>query len=120
MVDFGVLFYAYLALENGVSQASRYGVTGNQGGGLTREQSIRKAMRDATPTLTIADAAFTFSHLRPGQATWDAGVGGPNDIDKVTVSYAWPLMTPLMRPFFTNGQAVLTVESAMKNEARFQ
>ena len=120
MVDFGVLFYAYLALENGVSQASRYGVTGNQGGGLSREQSIKQAMRQATPTLTIDDGAFKFSHLRPGQGTWDAGIGGPNDIDKVTVNYSWPLMTPLMRPFFTNGRATLTVESAMKNEARFQ
>jgi Flp pilus assembly protein TadG len=120
MVDFAVLFYAYLALENGVSQASRYAVTGNQGAGLSREQSIKKAMRQATPTLTIDDAAFTFSHLRPGQGTWDAGIGGPNDIDKVTVNYSWPLMTPLMRPFFTNGRAILTVESAMKNEARFQ
>ena len=29
IVDFGALFYVYLALENGVSQATRYGVTGN-------------------------------------------------------------------------------------------
>ena len=29
VMDFGGLFYAYLALENGVSQATRYGVTGN-------------------------------------------------------------------------------------------
>src|SRR5205085_11437935 len=28
IADFGGLFYAYLALENGVSQATRYGVTG--------------------------------------------------------------------------------------------
>ena len=120
MVDFGTLFYAYLALENGVSQASRYGVTGSQGAGLSRQESIKQAMREATPTLTIDEGAFTFSHLRPGQGTWDAGVGGPNDIDKVTVNYSWALMTPLMRPFFTGGRVTLTVESAMKNEARFQ
>jgi Flp pilus assembly protein TadG len=119
IVDFASLFYIYLALENGVSQASRYGVTGNQVAGMTREQSIRTAMRQATPTLTIADGAFSFSHLRPGQGTWDAGVGGPSDIDKVTVNYNWPLLTPLVRPFFANGQINLVVESAMKNEARF-
>jgi hypothetical protein len=28
-------------------------------------------------------------------------------------------MTPLIRPFFTNGQLVIRVESAMKNERRF-
>ena len=30
VVDFGALFYGYLALENGVSQATRSAVTGNQ------------------------------------------------------------------------------------------
>ena len=30
IVDFGSMFYVYLALENGVSQATRYAITGNQ------------------------------------------------------------------------------------------
>ena len=47
IVDFASLFYVYLALENGVSQAARFGVTGNVTGELTREDSIREAMRDA-------------------------------------------------------------------------
>ena len=31
IADFGGLFYVYLALENGVSQATRFAVTGNGG-----------------------------------------------------------------------------------------
>ena len=120
LVDFASLFYAYLALENGVGQATRYGVTGAQVAGSTREESIRSAMRDATPSLTIADDAFAFSHLRPGSAVWLGGAGGPNDIDKVTVNYTWTFFTPLVRAFFAGGQVTLTVESAMKNEPRFE
>ncbi len=120
LIDFGSLFYAYLALENGVGQATRYGVTGNQAAGFSREDSIKNAMRDATPTLTIADDAFAFSHLSPGDNTWRDGAGGPNDIEKVTVNYSWPLLTPLVRVFFPGGQVTLTVESAMKSEPRFQ
>ena len=37
-----------------------YGVTGNPKAGMTREESIRAAMREATPTLTIEDGAFAF------------------------------------------------------------
>jgi Flp pilus assembly protein TadG len=118
MVDFGVLFYAYLALENGVSQATRYSITGSKAPGLSREESIKKVMRDETPTLTITDSAFAFSHLKPG-GTWQSGVGDPSDVQKVTVTYAWTFMTPLIRPFFTDGQLVLKVESAMRNEPRF-
>ncbi len=76
-------------------------------------------MRDATPTLTLDDGAFTFNHLAQGGTTWLGGIGGPDEIGKVTVNYSWSLMTPLMRPFFPNGQASLRVESAMKNEGRF-
>ena len=77
-------------------------------------------MRNATPTLTIADDAFTFTHLPTGGATWAAGSGGPNDIGRITVNYTWAFYTPLVRPFFPNGEIMLKVESAMKNERRFE
>jgi Flp pilus assembly protein TadG len=124
--DFAAVFYVYLALENGVSQATRYAVTGQQmndpnnpGNQLSPAQSIEAAMRLATPTLTLPDGDFTFTHMTPGSNTWTAGTGGPSDIDKVAVSYTWNIMTPLVRPFFPGGQITLRVESAMKNEPRF-
>ena len=127
IADFGSLFYVYLALENGVSQATRYGVTGNlmddpanPGTPLSRVDSIKTAMRQAAPTLTLPDSAFTFSHMPVGASSWVAGTGGPSEIERVTVNYTWDILTPIMRPFFTNGQIQFTVESAMKNEARFQ
>lgn len=119
IVDFAMVFYAYLALENGVSLATRYAVTGQQIAGQTREQSIMAAMRDATPTLTIADAAFTFSHLPAGGAAWVAGAGGPGEIEKVTVDYNWTLLTPLIGQMFPGGSFNIRVESAMRNERRF-
>ena len=85
IVDFSALLYVFLALQSGVSQASRYGVTGNVQTGLSREDSIRSAMRQNTPTLTLSDGAFTFSHLSGG--LWVGGAGGPGDIEKVAVDY---------------------------------
>jgi Flp pilus assembly protein TadG len=127
VVDFGALFYGYLALENGVSQATRFAVTGNQtpdpdhpGSMLSRADAIIAAMRSATPTLTIPTTDFTFSHLPQGATAWVGGTGGPGDVEKVAVDYTWTLMTPIVRPFFTNGQLRMHVESAMKNEAKFQ
>jgi Flp pilus assembly protein TadG len=119
IIDFGAIFYVYLALENGVSQASRYAITGNQMSGQTREASIRQAMRDATPTLTLADSAISFSHMPLGGSSWQSGPGGPDDIGKVTVTYTWPIMTPLIRPLFSGGEFTFRVESTMKNEPRF-
>jgi Flp pilus assembly protein TadG len=120
IVDFASMFYVYLALENGVSQAARFGVTGNVKDELSREDSIREAMREATPTLTIDDGAFSFSHLKQGTTNWLPGPGEPNDVSKVRVTYTWALMTPFIRPFFPNGEINIAVESAMLNEPRFE
>jgi hypothetical protein len=120
IIDFGALFYVHLALQNGVSQATRFGVTGNLMPGLTRDNSIRAAMRQSTPTLTLVDGAFVFTHLPPGGTVWIGGSGAPGDIERVTVNYNWQIMTPMIRPFFTNGEINFSVESSMKNESLFQ
>lgn len=126
IVDFASLFYVYLALENGASQATRYGVTGQQmndplnpGTPLSRAASMKLAMRNATPTLTLPDSAFAFSSMPLTGGGWVAGTGGPGDIMRLTISYPWNLLTPLIRPFFPNGQINITVDSAMKNEGAF-
>ena len=120
IVDFSALFYCYLALENGVSQATRYAVTGNVKGTLSRADSIKAAMRDATPSLTIPESAFTFSHLAVGGSTWAGGTGGPDEVERLTVDYTWTFFTPLMRPFFPSGNIHLRVASTMRNEGKFQ
>jgi Flp pilus assembly protein TadG len=120
IVDFGALLYIYLSLESGVTQATRFAITGTDTPGMTREDAIKDAMRRATPTLTIPDSAFTFSFMPAGGSTWSSGAGGPGDIGRVTVTYTWNIMTPLIRPFFTGGQVNMRVESAMKNESRWQ
>ena len=119
IADFSAMFYAYLALEHGVSQATRFAVTGRSIGSSSREASIKQTMREATPTLTIPDSAFSFSFMSPGSSSWAGGIGGPGDIGRVTVTYNWSFMTPLIRPFFPSGQLTLRVESTMRNEALF-
>jgi Flp pilus assembly protein TadG len=126
IIDFASMFYVYLALENGVAQATRYAVTGNlqddpasPGAKLDRVNSIKLTMRQATPTLTLPDAYFSFNHLPVGGSTWQGGVGGPGEIEKVTVNYPFTFLTPLIRPFFSGGQLNMQVDSSMKNEARF-
>ena len=115
--DLSTLFFVYLSLENGVTQATRAGITGGSG---AREAALIGAMRSATPALTIPDEDFTFSHLPPGGSGWISGAGGPDDIDKVTVTYTWKLITPVLLPFFPGGGVRIRVESARKNEWRFE
>ena len=116
IIDFGYLFFVHLSLESGVSQATRYGITGQTLPGLTRTDSMKAMMRSATPTLTIPDESFEFSHLAGG--AWAAGTGGPGDIEKLSITYTHELF--VLKPLFDGGQIVLRAESSMKNEERFE
>jgi Flp pilus assembly protein TadG len=121
IVEFASIFYVYLALENGVTQATRFAVTGQTlndpvtGTPMSRQASVILAMQRATPSLTIDSSAFSFSHLSGG--TWSPGFAASGEVGKVTVDYTWSIMTPLLKPFFTNGRVHVTVDSAMKNES---
>ena len=117
VLDFAGILYAFQAMQNGVSQATRFAVTGNHGtdgsgAALTRDESIRQAMRAATPGFEIADNAFTFYNVSKGTPD----TGGPKDIIRVTVAYDWQLLTPFLRPFFAGGYVTIRVASTMRNE----
>ena len=88
-------------------------------GTASRVDSVKAAMRQATPTLTIPDNAFTFSHLPEGGSAFVAGVGGPvnREGDRRLLL---DVFTPMMRPFFSSGRITIRVDSTMKNEPRFQ
>jgi Flp pilus assembly protein TadG len=127
IVDFASMFYTYLALENGVSQATRFSITGrtiddpdSPGTPLSSEAAIRAEMKRTTPALNIDDINFTFTHMAPGSTSWAAGAGGPGAVGKVSVEYSWAPLTPILRPFLDDGLMTVRAESAMKKESRFE
>jgi Flp pilus assembly protein TadG len=116
IIDFGILFYVHLSLESAVSQAVRFGITGNAMQGLSRQESIKAVLRQSAPTLTIDDNDISFSRLAGG--AWVNGLGGAGDIERLSIDYTHRVL--ILAPFFPNGQINLHAESAMKNEDRFQ
>ncbi len=117
VVDAAMLFFAYLTLQNGVTAATRFGVTGqdpNDDDHPTRhEDSIKRVMRDATPGLTLENGEFTFYNI----TTQSSGTGGPNDIIQVTVTHPLSLISPMVWPLVGNGGAItLRVSATMRNE----
>ena len=116
VVEAAMLFFAYLTLQNGVTAATRFGVTGqdpNDDDHPTRhEDSIMRVMRDATG-LKLEDGEFTFYDI----TTQSSGTGGPNDIIQVTVTHPLPLISPMVWPLVGNGGVItLRVSATMRNE----
>ena len=116
VVEAAMLFFAYLTLQNGVTAATRFGVTGqdpNDDDHPTRhEDSIKRVMRDATG-LTLEDGEFTFYDI----TTQSSGTGGPDDIIQVTVKHPLQLISPMVWPLMGNGGVItLRVSTTMRNE----
>ena len=111
-----MFFFAYLTLQNGVTAATRFGVTGqdpDDDDHPTRHaDSIMRVMRDATG-LKLEDGEFTFYDI----TTQSSGTGGPNDIIQVTVTHPLPLISPMVWPLVGNGGVItLRVSAMMRNE----
>jgi len=119
-IDAAMLFYAYLTLENGVTEATRFAVTGQQAndpdnptGTLSREDTIKHIMRNSTPGLEILDSEFSFYDVTHGRS----GVGGPGDVIQITVTHPRQLISPMLWPLIGNGGVIsLRVSATMKNE----
>ena len=104
IVDFGAVFYVYLALENGVSQATRSASPGklkddpaNPGTPLDRRRIGQAG--DAASRRRRPDRPRQRVHLPEPRHQAPAAPGplasaDPNDIGKVTVAYRWNLVLP--------------------------
>ena len=110
--DLAGLFFTYLAFQNGVTQAARFAVTNSTTGGMTRDQSIRQALRDNTPGFTINDADVTFTNVTTGASN----SGGPGEIVRISVAHNWKLYSPFVQPVFTNGTVTVRTAATMRNE----
>jgi len=114
VVEAAMLFFAYLTLQNGVTAATRFGVTvSNDDDHPTRHaDSIMRVMRDATG-LKLEDGEFTFYDI----TTQSSGTGGPDDIIQVTVKHPLQLISPMVWPLVGNGGVItLSVSATMRNE----
>ena len=115
VMDAAMLFFTYLTLQNGVTEATRFAVTGqspNDADHPTQhEDAIMQVMRNATPGLALADSEFSFYDI----TTQSPGTGGPSHIIQVTVTH--PLQLPIAWPLAGNGGVItLRVSATMRNE----
>jgi hypothetical protein len=140
--QFGYLMYAYLSLQHAVSEAARFGITGQRGmgdlerppvaGQSAREYTIRKVIVDRTPGINHDPSVFTIEITQLGtdregrpvrlqmsgttsrdtDAEGDAGGSTFNETLIIRVRYDHPFFIPLFDRFIVPIEA----RSSMRNE----
>ena len=129
LIDFAIMFFVNLTMQHAVREGARYAITGQ--GGKNGEQrrkalveQIRKCSyglyeknanphKDPEVSVVVPKSSATFSNYT-GTPVNDTG--SPNEIIVVKLAYSWPLLTPILTPFFANGEYSFVVRATMRHE----
>jgi len=127
VVDFGTMLYVNLTLQHAVREGARYAITGSSDGscGTVRSCAMAKIKSSSIGLCDKNTCTITFYSLQSGSPVElptdpsDPGssvIGGSKELIAIKVAYSWPLLTPIVKPFFPNGKYNFTVGATMRNE----
>jgi Flp pilus assembly protein TadG len=127
-MDLGISMWVNLTMQYAVREGARYAVTGEDNldansGDQQRYLAIVQQIRTSSmgvydmvgPSYTITINGHPQSYST--QTSYSPNMfGGPGDIIVLQLNCSWPLLTPLLRPFFAGGAYAFSVAATMRNE----
>ena len=130
VVDFGTMFYdeTVNSMQHAVREGARYAITGSSDascGGTVRSCAVAKIRNSSVGLCDKNLCNITFYTVESGSPVQlptdpnDPGsliVGGPSELIMIRVAYSWPLLTPIVKPFFPDGKYSFTVGTTMLTE----
>jgi Flp pilus assembly protein TadG len=133
-MDLGIMLYVNLTMQQAVRQSTRYAITGRTDSdlwtetNLDRRSALIKMISIKSQGLyeknihvpkepeinVITPSNVSFTNFSGTPTTGDPGKS--NEVIVVSLTYSWPLLTPILSPFFPGGIYTFTVKSTMQNE----
>jgi Flp pilus assembly protein TadG len=124
VIELSLMFFTNLTLQYAVREGARYAVTGQVDAdpnlaSQQRYQAIIARMKTSsiglydmvTPVISTNNVTYTDS------TSYNAAMfGQAGDILVIRLDCTWPLITPMLKPFFTDGVYRFTVAVTMLNE----
>jgi hypothetical protein len=121
VIDLCVLFWVNLTMQYAVREGARYAVTGRSDlgpqGNPQRHLAVIEKIKDSSMGLfeRVEPKINGIDYGHAGQ--YSAGMfGAPGQIFVLRLDGAWPLMSPLVQPFFQDGKYRFSVAATMRNE----
>lgn len=132
IIEFSYLWWVNLTMQHAMREGARYAaVTGPSNfptptlqNPTTQAEQRCNAVSDAiransmglyakvSPSLTYSTVNRNTGNI----VSIDSGCGGANDIIMIRLACTLPLITPFIKPFFTNGNYSFSVNATMQNE----
>jgi Flp pilus assembly protein TadG len=127
LIDFAYLFWGNLSMAHAVREGARYAVTGQSGLDPSPQGTAQDRCDAAVEAIKNQSMGFyarvspvvTFKTLNSDGSITLVPVNScaaSNQIIVISIANTLPLLTPFLKPFFTNGKYTFTVSTTMKNE----
>ena len=130
IIDFSYLFWVNLTMQHAVREGARYAITGRsdldlEPKGTAQDRCDAAIEKIKTQSMGVFERIsptvkfFTVTGFNPPTITPVPGnsCAAATQIIVITVNGTLPLLTPFVRPFFTDGNYAFSVSTAMRNEA---
>lgn len=113
IIEFGIYFYTRISIRHVVRESARYAITGNvlndsTGAPMSRAKSVEYMILHGAPAVELTPANIT---MTPTDG------GGPGQVVRIVVSYAYTAKLPPFSLLFPNGQLMIKVGTVTKNES---
>lgn len=121
IIELGALFWVNMTMQHAVREGTRYAITGRidldpNPNPEDRLRPVAVAEKIKLSSLGLYDSVVTDMVVTDPEGNVLADFGGPGETLVINLQCSWPLLTPLIRPFFDGGSYNFQVSSTMRNE----
>ncbi|WP_151637704.1 TadE/TadG family type IV pilus assembly protein [Noviherbaspirillum aerium] len=122
VIDLCVMFWVNLTMQYAVREGARYAVTGlsdlGPQGNPQRHLAVIEKIKDSSMGLyDRISPRINGVNYAGNDSQYHAGMfGAPGQVFVLRLEGAWPLMSPVVQPFFDDGIYRFTVAATMRNE----
>ncbi len=121
IIELGALFWVNMTMQHAVREGARYAITGRidldpNPNPADRLRPAAVAEKIKLSSLGLYDSVVTDLIVTDPDGNVLTGFGGPGETLVINLHCSWPLLTPLIRPFFDGGSYNFQVSSTMRNE----
>jgi hypothetical protein len=127
-MDLSIALWVNLTMQYAVREGARFAVTGQNNldpntKNPQRYLAVIEEIRDSSMGLySLVDPSYAITvngktqNYTPSGGYSSMMFGGPGDIIVLQLNCNWPLLTPLVAPFFPAGTYTFSVAATMRNE----
>lgn len=120
VMDFALLGFANLTMQNAVREGARYAITGQTNLDPDNTADRKKAIvqKIKNHSMGFFDQVMTESDILVKDSNGNAlvGFGDPGQYVVITLNCSWPVLSPFTQLLLTNNAYQFSVSAAMRNE----